>query len=74
MDLVELMVLLEFVLLPDGCGFWVMMVTKDERNVVCWLFCPVLTTEDSIVEVMTTGLELAPLPDAETELPVELLD
>ena len=74
--LVEVLVLLVFVLLPDGCGFWVMTVTTDERNVVDWLFGPTETMEDTKVVVTTTGLELLPPPDVEMEfpLPVELLD
>lgn len=63
--LVEVEVWFVLVLLPEGCGFWVKVVTIDETNVVAWLFGPTLTMEDKNVEVTTTGGELCPLPDGE---------
>ena len=63
--MVEVEVWLVFVLLPVGCGFWVMVVRKEERNVVVWLFGPTLTIEDKTVVVTTAGSELWPPPDVE---------
>lgn len=74
---VRVEVLFVFVLLPVGCGFWVKVVTIDERNVVCWLLGPTLTMEDKNVEVTTTGGELWLPPDVEEiefPFPEELLD
>lgn len=76
MDVVEEM-LVVFVLLPDGWGFSVMVVTMDETNVVGWRLGPRLTMVDKKVEVITTGLLLLPPPPvAETgfELPEGPLD
>lgn len=59
-----------FVLLPLGCGVWVMIVRNDETIVVCWPLGPTLTVESTVVAVMTTGRELFPPPDwEETEFP-----
>lgn len=61
----EVEVLFVFVLLPVGCGFWVKMVRIEETIVVGWRSCPVLTKEDTIVEVTSIGDELCPPPDVE---------